>query len=370
MSGLLPDLELRNPVAEGSGGETATKRVGAEAAEIADAGARQRPFEDPRHRGRVQAGRLHVLSAVDLAEDRSGVDVRLPQPLFERPHRAGAFGERSMLALAPPRDLDFPALPLLVGFRPGEGNGDPVGVTQEVLDADSGEFRPPEASGEPGQDQGPVPGGGQRALRGIDHPPDQIDGDGFLALLPGPLLDAYASEDLRQPAVGLHRTGRRQLAVLVQCGDRGQLAADGRHPGAAPGQVRDVEADGAGGCGQGFEPGLGAPRGKKPEIGFVGPPGRRAPGRLFVFEGLLRRLVQGVVRPELLEGDAGGRQPGADGPDSGNLRGQKLALGEDPARCGIRRYHRSHVQIPLQSPVLSPLRAHANALSAIGTEKV
>ena len=38
VSGLLPDLELRNSVAEGSGGETAAEGVGAEAAEVADAG--------------------------------------------------------------------------------------------------------------------------------------------------------------------------------------------------------------------------------------------------------------------------------------------------------------------------------------------
>ena len=80
-------------------------------------------------------------------------------------------------------------------------------MPREVFDLNCGQLRPPEASGESGEDQSPVPGGSQGYLGGIDHLPYQLQGDGFLAFLPGPLLDAYASEDLRQPAVGLHGTG-------------------------------------------------------------------------------------------------------------------------------------------------------------------
>ena len=81
MPGLLSDLKFRHPVVEGRGRETGAKRVGAIAAEIADAGPPQCPLQDPRHRGRVQRGFLHVLAAVDLAEDGAARDAGLAQPL-------------------------------------------------------------------------------------------------------------------------------------------------------------------------------------------------------------------------------------------------------------------------------------------------
>src|SRR5216684_5829850 len=56
VSRLLPDLEFRHPIVEGGGSETGAKRVGAIAVEVADAGARQCPLNNPRHRGRVQGG--------------------------------------------------------------------------------------------------------------------------------------------------------------------------------------------------------------------------------------------------------------------------------------------------------------------------
>jgi hypothetical protein len=114
---LLPDLEFRNSVVECRSGETSAKRVGAIAVEVADAGARHCPLEDPGHRGRVQGGSLHVFSAVDLAEDRPAPDAGLAQPLVKRPDRAGKFGKRRVLGLAASGYLDFPSLPLLVGLR-------------------------------------------------------------------------------------------------------------------------------------------------------------------------------------------------------------------------------------------------------------
>ena len=43
-----------------------------------------------------------------------------------------------------------------------------------MFKADAGHLRPAQASREPNQDQDPVPGRGQRALHGIDHPLDQM----------------------------------------------------------------------------------------------------------------------------------------------------------------------------------------------------
>ena len=318
VSGLLPDLEFRNPIIECRGGEAGAKGVGAIAAEVADAGAPQCPLQYPRHRGRVQGGLLHVLAAVDLAEEGPALDAGLAQPLVERPDRAGAFGKRRVLGLAASRDLDFPSLPLLVGLRPGKRDGDPPGVGLEVFAADSGQFRPPEASGEPDQDQGPVPGGGQgTALRDIDHPPDQRERDRRLALLLGPPGLADARIDLGQLAIGFHGAGGGQPVFLVPEGDGRQPAADGRDLGPAGGQIRHVEADGADGGGQRAKPGLVAPRFEEAEIGFVGPPGGRTPGGLLVLEGLLGGLEERVAGAELVQGDAGGRQPGSNGPDVG-----------------------------------------------------
>jgi len=101
---------------------------------------------------------LHVLPAVDLAEDRPALNAGLAQPLVERPNRAGTFGQRRTLGLTASDDLDFPSLPLLVGLRLGQRNGDRLGVWLEVFELNSGQFRPPQAAGEPDQDQSPVPG--------------------------------------------------------------------------------------------------------------------------------------------------------------------------------------------------------------------
>ena len=70
-------------------------------------------------------------------------------------------------------------------------------------------------------------------------------------------------------------------------------------------------------AGSGFEPGLAAPCFKKPEIGPIGALGGRAPGGLLVPEGLLGGLEQRVLRAELVQGDAGGRQSGSQGLDFG-----------------------------------------------------
>jgi hypothetical protein len=52
--------------------------------------------------------------------------------------RAGTFRQGRIVGLAPSRDLDFPALPLLVGLRLGKRNGDPASarVRLEVFAAD------------------------------------------------------------------------------------------------------------------------------------------------------------------------------------------------------------------------------------------
>ena len=53
-----------------------------------------------------------------------------------------------------------------------------------MFELDSGQFRPPEASREPDQDQGPVPGCRQgTALHAIHYPPDQPKSDRGLAFL-------------------------------------------------------------------------------------------------------------------------------------------------------------------------------------------
>jgi hypothetical protein len=76
--------------------------------------------------------------------------------------------------LAAAGDLDFPSLPLLVGLRPRKRDGDAPGAGLEVFEPDAGQFGPPQASREPDQDLGPIPGGGQGTpLLDIQHPPDQ-----------------------------------------------------------------------------------------------------------------------------------------------------------------------------------------------------
>ena len=49
------------------------------------------------------------------------------------PDRAGTFGQRRNLGLAASGDLDFPSLPILVGLRPRQHNGDPLAVRSEVV---------------------------------------------------------------------------------------------------------------------------------------------------------------------------------------------------------------------------------------------
>jgi hypothetical protein len=69
--------------------------VAAVAVEVADTGARQGPFEDPGHRGRVQGGFLHVFAEVDLAKDRPALNAG-PGAATGR-----ACGFRSMWAVIP-----------------------------------------------------------------------------------------------------------------------------------------------------------------------------------------------------------------------------------------------------------------------------
>ena len=59
----------------------------------------------------------------------------------------------------------------------------------------------------------------------------------------------------------------------------------------------------------------------------VGPLGGRTPGRLLVPEGLLGGVKQRVPRAELVQRDAGGRQPGSKGLDFGGLGRQDLPSG-------------------------------------------
>jgi hypothetical protein len=79
--------------------------------------------------------------------------------LLEGANRAGAIRYRRVFGLAASGDLNFPALPLLVGLRLGQGDDDPASarVPLKVFEADSGQFRAAQAAREPDQDQGPVP---------------------------------------------------------------------------------------------------------------------------------------------------------------------------------------------------------------------
>jgi hypothetical protein len=314
VAGLLPDLEFRHPVVEGGGGETGAQGVGAIAVEVADAGALQCPLQNPRHRGRVQGRFLHVFPAVDLTEDRPALDAGLAQPLVERPDRAGTFGEGRVLGLSAPRDLDFSSLPLLIGLRPWQRNGDPLGVGLEVFAADCGQFRTPQAARESDQDQGPVPGGRQgTALLDIQHPPDEFQRDRRFAFLLCSRGLADSGVDLGQLAIGFHGAGGRQFLFLVPEGDGRQLAADGRNLGPAGGELRHVEPDGADGGGQRVEAGLAAPRREETEIRRVGALGGRAPGGPLVPEGVLGGVKQRVPGAEPVQGNAGGGQPGSPG---------------------------------------------------------
>jgi hypothetical protein len=71
--------------------------------------------------------------AVDLAEEGPALDAGLAQPLVERPDRAGAIGQRRVLGLVASGDLDFPSMPLLVGLRAGQRDGDPPGVRLKIV---------------------------------------------------------------------------------------------------------------------------------------------------------------------------------------------------------------------------------------------
>jgi hypothetical protein len=81
-------------------------------------------------------------------------NVSLAKPWLEGTNRAGAFRRRHVFGLAASGDLDFPALPLLVGLRLGQRDGDPASarVPLKVFEADFGQFRPAQASREPDQE--------------------------------------------------------------------------------------------------------------------------------------------------------------------------------------------------------------------------
>ena len=89
-----------------------------------------------------------------------------------------------------------------------------------MFEADAGQLRPTQASDEPDQDQGPVPGRGQRALHGIDHPLDERDRLPGLLYPPG---RADAGVHLRELAIGFPGAGGRQLVFLVPVRDGRQL---------------------------------------------------------------------------------------------------------------------------------------------------
>jgi hypothetical protein len=148
MAGLAHDVALADAVHRRLGDASGAQRVAAQWLRL-QAGAAGGHFENPADAVLVEPAAGELAMAGDSAEDRTGRDARIGEPVAQDADRAG-------FHLLPKGNADLAAGCLLIGLRAAQVDDEAVLGEGEVGEVDRGELGAAEGACEANQNQGPV----------------------------------------------------------------------------------------------------------------------------------------------------------------------------------------------------------------------